>query len=72
MTKEHLAQIEDANDLLGRNGERVLAFAMSYLDSSQYPVGFTFDPNMALEGFTFIGLISMQDPPRGRVPWAVT
>jgi len=75
MSAEMLATIEDANDLLGRNGERVLAFAYAHLDPTQFPAGFAFNPtdvNFPMEGLTFIGLISMQDPPRGRVPWAVT
>lgn len=68
------ATINDANEGFGENGERVLAFAFMHLPSGQFPVGFAFNPsqhNFPMEGLTFIGLISMQDPPRQRVPWAV-
>ena len=72
---QHMETIEQANEKFGRNGERVLAFAYMHLDPSEFPVGYAFDPvkiNFPMEGLTFVGLISMQDPPRGRVPWAVT
>jgi len=75
MSAAMLATIEDNNDLLGRNGERVLAFAYTLLDPATYHEGYAFDPtqvNFPMDDLTFIGLISMQDPPRGRVPWAVT
>jgi len=74
LTEQLKASIIDANEGFGENGERVLAFAYMHLPAGEFPVGFAFNPsqhNFPMEGLTFIGLISMQDPPRGRVPWAV-
>lgn len=44
------------------------------LPSDKFPVGYKFnsdDPNFPLEGFRFVGLMSMIDPPRAAVPDAV-
>jgi len=74
LTEQMKDTIEQANEDFGANGERVLAFGYMHLPAAQFPVGFAFNPsqsNFPMEGLTFIGLISMQDPPRGRVPWAV-
>uniref|UniRef100_A0A914HS84 Sodium/potassium-transporting ATPase subunit alpha n=1 Tax=Globodera rostochiensis TaxID=31243 RepID=A0A914HS84_GLORO len=60
---------------LGGMGERVLGFCDSILDHEQYPENFSFnadEPNFPLEGFRFLGLISMIDPPRAAVPDAVS
>merc|ERR1712015_473560 len=57
---------------LGGLGERVIGFCHSYLDAEQFPHGFEFDvdepQNFPLTGLTFVGLISMIDPPRAAVP----
>lgn len=58
MTAERKAMIEKANDELSQNGLRVLAFAQRTLDSVR-------DLNFEDEQhFTFVGLVSMIDPPR--------
>jgi sodium/potassium-transporting ATPase subunit alpha len=59
----------DANKELAALGERVLAFANCYLDPSQYPKDFQFNmnpdsPNFPMDNLTFVGLISLNDPPR--------
>ena len=59
---------------LGGLGERVLGFCDFILPSDKYPLGYPFNPddvNFPLEGFRFVGLISMIDPPRAAVPDAV-
>ena len=59
---------------LGCLGERVLGFAEFFLDAKAFPPGFAFDTedvNFPLEGLTFLGLMSMIDPPRAAVPDAV-
>uniref|UniRef100_A0A915KEQ0 Cation-transporting P-type ATPase C-terminal domain-containing protein n=1 Tax=Romanomermis culicivorax TaxID=13658 RepID=A0A915KEQ0_ROMCU len=60
---------------LGGLGERVLGFCDFELPADQFPKGFLFDaeekPNFPLDGFRFVGLISMIDPPRAAVPDAV-
>lgn len=58
---------------LGNFGERVLGFCQLYL-SNEYPIGFKFNtekPNFPLKGLSFLGLMSMLDPPRPAVPDAV-
>merc|ERR1712142_1092815 len=65
----------------GGMGERVLGFAHHHLDAEKYPKGFAFDtdemnfPSGDLKkgdtGLTFVGLMSMIDPPRAAVPDAV-
>jgi len=59
---------------LGGMGERVLGFAQVFLDESDCPKGFAFDTdevNFQTENLTFVGLMSMIDPPRAAVPDAV-
>jgi sodium/potassium-transporting ATPase subunit alpha len=68
--------IEEANHLLGANGERVLAFSYKYISDKDTANGVSdLDPHHLddhMSGFTFIGLMALQDPPRDRVPEAVT
>ncbi|KAF7382891.1 hypothetical protein HZH66_013293 [Vespula vulgaris] len=59
---------------LGGLGERVLGFCDFVLPSDKFPIGFKFnsdDPNFAVDGLRFVGLMSMIDPPRAAVPDAV-
>jgi len=70
------AKFNAAYDELGGLGERVLGFCHFYLPADKYPKGFTFnteddEPNFPTDGLTFVGLISMIDPPRAAVPDAV-
>nr|CAB3224447.1 sodium/potassium-transporting ATPase subunit alpha-3-like [Phallusia mammillata] len=74
MTEEWKADFESAYLELGGLGERVLGFAHEYLPTEQFPPGFKFDTddvNFPLENLTFVGLMSMIDPPRAAVPDAV-
>lgn len=67
-------EFNDAYNLLGGFGERVLGLSMLELNASDYPKGTTFDsenPNFPLEGFKFVGLVTMIDPPRPGVSRAV-
>lgn len=55
-------------------GERCLGFAMLDLDPLEYPKGYEFDAesmNFPITGLTFVGMISLLDPPREAVPGAV-
>jgi len=55
----------------------VLGFAIRYLPRNEYPKGFPFNVaspltfNFPLSDFTFVGLISLIDPPKESVPFAV-
>lgn len=64
----------DAYMTLGGMGERVLGFCHCWLDKEKYPIGYQFDTeeeNYPMHDLTFVGLISMIDPPRAAVPDAV-
>merc|ERR1711976_91 len=64
----------DAYMTLGGMGERVLGFCHCCLDKEKYPIGYQFDTeaeNYPMNDLTFVGLISMIDPPRAAVPDAV-
>ncbi|KAL3091724.1 hypothetical protein niasHT_024306 [Heterodera trifolii] len=72
--EELRAAFEKAYLELGGMGERVLGFCDCALDKDRYTRQFPFnadEPNFPLEGFRFLGLISMIDPPRAAVPDAV-
>uniref|UniRef100_H2XY07 Sodium/potassium-transporting ATPase subunit alpha n=2 Tax=Ciona intestinalis TaxID=7719 RepID=H2XY07_CIOIN len=74
MTQEWKDDFESAYMELGGLGERVLGFCHEYLPVDQFPPGFQFDSedvNFPLENLTFVGLMSMIDPPRAAVPDAV-
>ncbi|MEG2283543.1 MAG: cation-translocating P-type ATPase, partial [Bacilli bacterium] len=58
ITKEGLEMIKDFNEKLSQQGLRVLAFGYKNFDSE---VDLTLDME---DGFTFVGLIAMMDPPR--------
>ena len=61
ITEEDKAKISETNTHLSENGLRVLAFAMKeYKDAKECPQLTLEDEN----GYTFVGLISMIDPPR--------
>lgn len=67
--------MNDHNEILAKRGERVLAFAHLTLDK-KYSPKFPFDPestpsNFPLDGLTFIGFISLIDPPRMTVKPAI-
>merc|ERR1711931_604818 len=74
LTEQWRTKYNDAYMELGGMGERVLGFAHSYLDAGEFPKGFNFDAdemNFPTEALTFVGLMSMIDPPRAAVPDAV-
>jgi len=65
-------QFDKANVTLGKNGERVLAFASIYLPLNEYNRDFKFimkeeGKNFPMKNLTFIGLVALNDPPRAYV-----
>ncbi|KAF4756984.1 Sodium/potassium-transporting ATPase subunit alpha-1, partial [Perkinsus olseni] len=74
ITDKHKQAFSEANLHLASLGERVLGFAELELDPEKYHEDFvwnTEDFNFPLEGLTFLGIISLVDPPRAGVPQAV-
>lgn len=66
-------QYTNAYETLGGMGERVLGFAIKNMKehSLDYPFSAKPDPNFAMDDLTFVGLVSLIDPPREGVPEAV-
>jgi sodium/potassium-transporting ATPase subunit alpha len=73
MTEEWMKKYLESYEGLGAMGERVLGFAMKNLD---LPMDYAFtnkpEPNFPTEDLTFVGLMSLIDPPREGVPEAVS
>eukprot|EP00743_Colponemidia_sp_Colp-15_P005772 GILK01006204.1.p1 GENE.GILK01006204.1~~GILK01006204.1.p1 ORF type:complete len:1066 (+),score=189.62 GILK01006204.1:170-3199(+) len=66
--------LKERQEALGKLGERVLGFAKMSLPVNEYPVDFKFDVddiNFPITGLTFVGIISLIDPPREAVPPAL-
>ena len=75
--KEENDKFSAINLRFGKNGERVLGFAKLHLNKEKHPKGFGFNTsnpdnfNFPMEGFVFVGLLSLMDPPKETVPFAV-
>lgn len=67
-------KFKSVNVSFGKGGERVLGFAKLHLPRSEFQKGYKFNLNsidtlrFKLEGFTFLGLLSLMDPPKDTVP----
>ena len=81
---QHWKDVYDkANEDFGRSGQRVLGFGKLHLPIDQYPPGYHFNTYVAaqyphykewtfpLSGITFVGLVSLIDPPRDSVPFSI-
>ncbi|KAL4441171.1 hypothetical protein ABPG74_002121 [Tetrahymena malaccensis] len=70
-------KFKQINLQFGKGGERVLGFAKLALPATQYPKGSHFyvqNPSkftFQLAKFQFCGLVSLMDPPKPRVPYAI-
>lgn len=75
--KEWSDKFAKVNLHFGKQGERVLGFASYHLPRSDFPFGFEFSTsnpekfNFPIDNFSFIGLVSLIDPPKDSVPYAV-
>ena len=66
------AEFEQAYTCMASKGQRVLAVAYKLLDSSYDSTVFTDEPvNYPTSDYTFMGLVSLIDPPKDRVSKAV-
>lgn len=74
---EQKKNFDDVNLRFGKNGERVLGFAMLPLNKEVYHKGYNFitstpdNFNFPIENYIFVGLISLMDPPKESVPFAI-
>lgn len=72
LTEEMRELYQTAYEQLGGFGERVLGFAYRDMEEEEtYPFSNKPEPNFETDGLTFVGLISLIDPPREGVPEAV-
>ncbi|KAJ3326436.1 hypothetical protein HDU76_012921 [Blyttiomyces sp. JEL0837] len=74
LTDNHRNQFHDAYERMATRGERVLAFAQFWLPGRKFPDNFKFSlekKNFPTTGLTFVGLVSMEDPPKHGVRSAI-
>ncbi|KAI9206203.1 P-type cation-transporting ATPase [Polychytrium aggregatum] len=74
LTDDHRNQFETSYEHMAGKGHRVLAFAQLQLKGSDFPSGFVFDKekkNFPTEGLSFVGLVSLEDPPKHGVREAI-
>ncbi|KAJ2798365.1 hypothetical protein H4R20_004851 [Coemansia guatemalensis] len=70
----HRAKYDETYRYMASRGHRVLAFAQLQLDGAEYAADYAFDrkhPNYPTEGYTFVGLASLEDPPKHGVREAI-
>ena len=69
-----VSDIKEANNEVAENGERVLAFAeldLKVKDGFQFETDDIKNLNFQCDKLRFVGLLSLEDPPRPEVPGAV-
>lgn len=74
LTDEYKKAYDETYEHMASRGHRVLGFAEMLLPGDQYPEDFAFDKkakNYPLSDFTFVGLASLQDPPKHGVREAI-
>ncbi|ORX66215.1 hypothetical protein DL89DRAFT_270391 [Linderina pennispora] len=74
LTDEHRGMYNETYEYMASQGHRVLAFAQLQLDGSQFPETYQFDKkaeNYPTAGYTFVGLTSLEDPPKHGVREAI-
>jgi sodium/potassium-transporting ATPase subunit alpha len=74
LTDEFKTAYEETYEHMASRGHRVLGFAELLLPGDQYPQDFVFDKkakNYPQGDFTFVGLASLQDPPKHGVREAI-
>ncbi|KAF8925669.1 hypothetical protein EDD21DRAFT_390024 [Dissophora ornata] len=74
LTAEHSKSYDEMYALMASKGHRVLAFAQQLLPRSQYPDDVVFDKekkNYPTADLCFVGLVSLEDPPKHGVREAI-
>ncbi|KAI8378065.1 uncharacterized protein BYT42DRAFT_572603 [Radiomyces spectabilis] len=74
VNESYRAAFQETYSHMASQGHRVLAFARCFLDGVKYPADFVFDKakkNYPAGEFTFVGLVSLEDPPKHGVREAI-
>ncbi|KAJ2708638.1 hypothetical protein H4R19_004649, partial [Coemansia spiralis] len=74
LTDAHRQKYNEVYEHMASRGHRVLAFAQLQLDGNAFPADYAFDkrnPNYPTDGYTFVGLASLEDPPKHGVREAI-
>ncbi|CAG8467720.1 18245_t:CDS:2 [Acaulospora morrowiae] len=74
LTEEHKHRYDEVYEYMASKGHRVLAFAQYLLPGDQYPEGYEFKKelkNYPLSDLCFVGLVSLEDPPKHGVREAI-
>jgi sodium/potassium-transporting ATPase subunit alpha len=74
LTEEHKAKFMETYEYMAGQGHRVLAFAQLSLPGDQYPKDYVFnkkEKNYPTKDLTFVGLVSLEDPPKHGVREAI-
>lgn len=74
LSEKHRAAFQETYSYMAGQGHRVLAFAQDLLHETAYPSDFVFDKtkkNYPMSGMTFVGLVSLEDPPKHGVREAI-
>ncbi|KAJ1799891.1 hypothetical protein LPJ59_001508 [Coemansia sp. RSA 2399] len=74
LTDEHTKKYDETYEYMASRGHRVLAFAQLQLDGAEYPEDYVFNKkteNYPKSGYTFVGLSSLEDPPKHGVREAI-
>ncbi|KAF2093002.1 P-type cation exchange, alpha subunit of ATPase [Rhizodiscina lignyota] len=74
LTEGHKRSYDETYEHMASRGHRVLGFAKLLLPGDKFPEDYVFDKkakNYPLNGFVFVGLASLQDPPKHGVREAI-
>ncbi|OMH78809.1 Sodium/potassium-transporting ATPase subunit alpha-2 [Zancudomyces culisetae] len=74
LNEKEIADYTETYEYMAGKGHRVLGFAQLDLDIEKYPLDYEFDKkaqNYPTQGFNFIGLASLEDPPKHGVREAI-
>ncbi|KAJ3013267.1 UNVERIFIED_CONTAM: hypothetical protein HDU68_000786, partial [Siphonaria sp. JEL0065] len=74
ITDFHKNQFKESYEKMAERGERVIAFAQLWLPGRKFPDNYRFSLekcNFPTTGLTFVGLVSLEDPPKTGVREAI-
>ncbi|KAF9453646.1 aminophospholipid-transporting P-type ATPase [Macrolepiota fuliginosa MF-IS2] len=74
ITEEFKQHYEEAYNYMASRGHRVIGCAQYFLPGEQYPIDYAFsrtDMNYPSEGYCFVSLVSLEDPPKHGVREAI-